>query len=181
MAQGPVHPSNPSAHPSWPGWLVMRYLVQSSVLALATFLSACGSSPSSTSVNGSWSAALSTSAQPQPGMFSFNLTQSNTTISANTLNFSGLGNLSPCFGVGATLSGNLGPAMMNSSTVAMTVSWTQPGSTATNTMTMQGNLATNMASGAGTFMLTGQTAGCASQSGTFTMTRAPAHGVVAHP
>ncbi|HTM38364.1 MAG TPA: hypothetical protein VL156_16555 [Terriglobales bacterium] len=158
----------------------MRYLFQSAVLAFAAFLSACaGGSPSSTSANGSWSAELSTPAQPQPGVFSFNLTQTNTTLSANTLNFSGLGNLSPCFGAGTILSGNLGPAMMNSSAVAMTMSWTPPGAVATNTMTMQGNLGSTMASGAGTFVLTGQTAGCASQSGTFTMTRAPAHAIAA--
>ena len=91
----------------------MRYLFSSAAFALATLLSACGGSPPSNSVNGSWSAALSTSTVQQPGTFTFNLTQSNTTIAANSLNFTGMGNLSPCFGVGTTLTGSLSSAMMN--------------------------------------------------------------------
>jgi hypothetical protein len=40
-------------------------------------------------------------------------------------------------------------------------------------------LVSDMTSGSGTFTLIGQTSGCASQSGTFTMTRAPAHSMTA--
>ena len=158
----------------------MQYLFQSTALALTIFLVACGGgSPHAASANGSWSAVLAIPADPQPGTFTFNLTQNNTALSANSLNFSGMGNFSPCFGVGTTLSGSLGLAMMNGGAMTMTMFWTPPGGAATNTMAMQGNLTSDMTSGSGTFTLTGQTSGCVSQLGTFTMKRAPAHGMVA--
>jgi len=70
---------------------------------------------------------------------------------------------------------------VNGGPMTMTMSGTQPGGIALNTVTMQGNMAAGMTSGSGTFTLAGQTSGCASQSGTFTMTRAPAHSVAANP
>jgi hypothetical protein len=60
---------------------------------------------------------------------------------------------------------------MNGGTMNMTMSWTPPGSMQTNTLTMNGTMAMGMSSGNGNFTLTGETPGCHSQSGTFSLTR----------
>jgi hypothetical protein len=90
------------------------------------------------------------------------------------MNFSNMGDLSQCFGTGTVMNGQMGPGMMNGGTMNMTMSWTPQGSTATNTMVMQGTMANGMSAGSGTFVLTGQSAGCTSQTGRFTMNPEPA-------
>jgi len=159
---------------------MMRCLVIATAFALTISLIACGGSPHPASANGSWSAVLSTSAGQQPETFTFNLTQNDITLLANSVNFSGIDNISMCFGMATTLTGSLSSSV-NGGPMTMTMSGTQPGGIALNTVTMQGNMAAGMTSGSGTFTLAGQTSDCASQSGTFTMTRAPAHSVAANP
>jgi hypothetical protein len=159
---------------------MMRCLVLATALALTISLIACGGSPHPASANGSWSAVLSTSAGQQPETFTFNLTQNDVTLLANSVTFSGVDNLSSCFGMATTLSGSLSSAV-NGGPMTMTLSGTPPGGIALNTITMQGDMASGMTSGSGTFTLTGQTLGCTSQSGTFAMTRAPAHSMATNP
>jgi hypothetical protein len=106
----------------------------------------------------------------QLGSFTFNMTQNDTALNGSSMNFANIGSLAQCFGAGTVMSGQMGPGMMNGGTMTMTMSWMPSGSTATNTMTMQGTMAMGMGSGSGTFTVTGQTFGCTSQTGTFTMT-----------
>lgn len=159
---------------------VMKCLFLLAVLVPAISLIACGGSPHPPSASGSWSAALSTSAGQQAETFTFNLTQNDIALSASSLGFNGMDNISQCFGVGTTLSGSLSSAV-NGGSMTMAMVWTSPDGTATNTMTMQGNMTMGMASSSGTFTLTGQTFGCASQSGIFTMARAFARSMAANP
>lgn len=159
---------------------MLQFTYFTTALVLTISLSACGGSSHPNSANGSWSAGLSTSASPQPETFTFNLVQNDVTLVANSLNFSGIDNVSGCFGMGTSLSGSLSSAA-NGGPMTMIMSWTPPGGTAPNTLTMQGNMATEMTSGSGTFTLNGQISGCTSQTGTFTMTRAPAHSMAASP
>ncbi len=145
------------------------------VITLTVMLAACGgssSSPSTTTnpATGAWSETLASSSSLQLGSFTFDMTQNNTALTATGLNLTNMGLLAPCFGAGTVMSGQMGPGMMNGGAVTITISWTSPGG-GTNTLTMQGNMAIGMASGSGTFTLAGQTSGCTSQTGTFSMTR----------
>lgn len=104
------------------------------------------------------------------GSFTFNMMQNNTSLVGSNMNFANMGSsLAQCFGAGTVMNGSMGSGMMNGGTMTMSMSWTPSGSTQTNTMTMQGNMAMGMGSGSGTFTLTGQTPGCTSQTGNFTM------------
>ncbi len=141
---------------------------------LSTALVACGGSSSTkTTTNpatGAWTETLATASGQQEGSFGFNMTQNNTNLTGSNMNFANMGSLAQCFGAGTVMNGSMGPGMMNGGTMNMTMSWTPSGSTATNTMVMQGNMVMGMGSGSGSFTLTGQTQGCTSQTGTFTMT-----------
>ena len=141
-------------------------------IALVIALVACGGSNSSTTnpATGAWSETLATSSGQQVGSFTFNMTQNGTALSGSSMTFANMGSLSQCFGNGTTMSGQMGAGMMDGGTMTMTMSWTPSGSMGTNTLTMQGNMAMGMGSGSGTFTLTGQTPGCTSQTGTFSMT-----------
>src|SRR5262249_55520069 len=119
-----------------------------------------------------WTEALSHPAGQQLGSFTFTMMQNNTSLTCTNMNFANLGSLDQCFGTGSVMSGEMGQGMMNGGAMTMTVSWTAPNNAGTNTMTMQGNMAMGMASGSGTFTLTGQTPGCMSEQGTYTMTQA---------
>ena len=156
----------------------MKYVLVLGAAVLAMALGACGGSSSSSSQpvvanpgTGTWSATMASTSGQQLGSFSFNMMQNNTALSGSNMNFSNMGSLGPCFGAGTVFNGQMGPGMMNGGTVDMTMSWTPPGSSSTNTLTMKGTMATGMGSGNGAFTLTGQTPGCTSQSGTFSMTR----------
>lgn len=158
----------------------MQPLFLTTALALVVPLLACGSTPHPASASGLWSAALSTSGTGQPETFTFNLIQNDSTFFAENLKFSGTGNISQCFGRGTTLSGSL-TSPVNGGPMTITLSWIPRGGTVPNTLSMQGNMATSMTSGSGTFTIIGQISGCANQSGTFTMSRAPAHSMVTNP
>lgn len=157
----------------------MKYVGALAVIALAMVLAACGGSSSSSSsppvvmnpATGTWSATMASTSGQQMGSFSFNMMQNNTVLSGSNMDFTHIQGLESCFGAGTVFNGQTGPGMMNGGTVNMTMSWTAPGGTQTNTLTMKGNMAQGMGSGSGTFTLTGQTTGCNSQSGTFSMTR----------
>lgn len=145
-------------------------------VALSVALIGCGGGTSSSTMptvnpaTGAWSETLVGASGQQLGSFTFNMMQNDTTLTGSGMNFANMGSLSQCFGNGTTMSGQMGPGMMNGGSTTMTMSWTPSGSMGTNTMTMQGTMAMGMGSGSGTFMLTGQTFGCTSQTGTFTMT-----------
>lgn len=158
--------------------------------ALATFvlvlaLVSCGGGGSSTSstsnpATGAWAEAFTTTSGQPLGSLTFNMTQNNTSLMGSGMNFGNMNALSQCFGSGTMMSGAMGPGMMNGAmssgmmsggTMNMNMSWTPAGSTETNSMVMQGNMAMGMGSGSGTFTLTGQTPGCNSQTGNFTMSR----------
>lgn len=155
----------------------MKYVAVLAALALTMALAACGgtSSPSQPVVTnpgtGTWSTTMHSASGQQLGSFTFNMMQNGTALSGNNMDFTQMQSLEPCFGAGTTFSGQMGPGMMNGGTMNMTMSWTPPGSLQTNTLTMNGTMATGMGSGNGSFTLTGQTPGCNSQSGTFNMTR----------
>jgi hypothetical protein len=156
----------------------MKYIL-SLALLFATTLVACGGSTGSTQTSsnpgtGTWVESLSTTSGQQLGSFTFNMTQNNVMLTGGNMNFSNMGDLSQCFGTGTVMNGQMGPGMMNGGTMNMTMSWTPQGSTATNTMVMQGTMANGMSAGSGTFVLTGQSAGCTSQTGRFTMNPEPA-------
>jgi hypothetical protein len=145
-------------------------------ILLTAALIACGgatmSSPTrTTKATGAFSETLSNSTNQQLGSFSFNMTQSDTALNGSGMNFANMGSLAQCFGAGTVMSGQTGPGMMNGGTLTMTMSFMPSGSTETNTMTMEGTMAMGMDSGSGTFTLTGQTPGCTSQTGTFSMTQ----------
>lgn len=154
----------------------MKYLAVLGAVALAISLVACGGSNNSSSQptnpgTGTWSATVAAASGSQLGSFTFNMMQNNTALSGSNMNFSNMGTLGSCFGAGTVMNGQMGPGMMNGGNVDMTMSWTPSGSTLTNTMVMKGTMATGMGSGNGAFTLTGQTSGCTSQNGTFSMTR----------
>jgi hypothetical protein len=142
---------------------------------LATALVACGGGGSSTTTTtnpatGAWTETLATTSGQQVGSFTFDMTQNNTNLMGSNVNFTNMSSLAQCFGAGTVMNGSMmGSGMMNGGTMTMTISWTPSGSTQTNTMTMQGNMAMGMGSGSGTFTVTGQTPGCTSQTGNFTM------------
>jgi hypothetical protein len=151
----------------------MKYVGIIVATALAALLVACGSDTSSTvtnPANGAWSATVANSSGQQLGSFTFNMAQNSTALTGSNMNFSNMGTLAQCFGNGTTFTGQMGPGRMNGGTMSMTMSWTPSGGTQPNTLTMQGTMAMGMGSGSGTFTLTGQTPGCTSQMGTFTMT-----------
>ena len=141
-------------------------------IALAVGLLSCGSGNNSTNSNpatGAWSETIATTSNQPLGTLTFNMTQSGIALTGSNMNFSNMGSLAQCFGPGTVMSGQMGPGMMNGGTMNMTMSWTPSGNAGTNTMTMQGTMAGGMGSGTGTFTLTGQTPGCTSQTGTFSM------------
>ncbi len=163
----------------------MKYVGVLVIIALAMGLAACGGSSSSMTqpvvmnpATGTWSATMASASGQQLGSFSFNMMQNNTQLSGSNMDFTHIQGLESCFGAGTVFSGQMGPGMMNGGTVTMTMSWTPPGSTMTNTLTMKGNMAHGMGSGNGTFTLTGQTPGCTSQSGTFSMNRMTGSGMM---
>lgn len=156
----------------------MKYVSVLTVIALAMGLAACGGSSSSSPpvvvmnpATGTWSATMASTAGQQLGSFTFNMMQNNTMLSGSNMNFSSMAGLGPCFGAGTVFNGQMGAGMMNGGAVNMTMTWTPPGGASTNTLTLKGTMATGMGSGTGTFTLTGETPGCTSQSGTFSMTR----------
>ena len=146
------------------------------IIALAVTLGACGASSSSTNpanvnpANGAWSETLSSATAQPLGSFTFTMTQSNATLTGNNMNFANMGSLDECFGTGTVMNGQMGQGMMNGGTMAMNVCWTAANAAGSNCMAMHGNMGMGMHSGSGTFTLTGETPGCTSQQGTFTMT-----------
>lgn len=152
----------------------MNRLAVCLAVLLSAAMVACGGGGSSTSTTtnpatGAWSETLATTSGQQLGSFTFNMTQNNTNLTGSSMNFGNMGSLAQCFGAGTVMNGGMGVGMMNGGTMTMTMSWTPSGSTQTNTLVMQGNMAMGMGSGSGTFTLTGQTSGCTSQTGSFTM------------
>ena len=150
----------------------MKCTRQLIIITLGLMLIGCGGSSNVTSSNpasGAWSETLANPAGQQLGSFTFDITQNNTALTGSTMNFSNMGTLAQCFGAGTVMTGQMGPGMMNGGGMTMSMSWTAPDGTGTNTITMQGNMAMGMGSGSGTFTMTGQTPGCPSETGTFTM------------
>ena len=154
----------------------MKHASVFAAIVLVAALIACGGATTSSTTKttnpatGAWSETLSNSMNQQLGSFTFNITQNGTALNGSGMNFASMGSLAQCFGAGTVMSGEMGPGMTNGGTMTMTISWMPSGSTATNTMIMQGTMAMGMGSGSGTFTLTGQTPGCTSQTGTFSMT-----------
>lgn len=148
----------------------MRRILLLTAIATAVTLVACGggSSPqNAVSANGAWSETLADSSGNQLGSFTFDMTQNSTALTTSNLSLGNMGSLGACFGSGTIMSGQMGSGMMNGNAMMMTMSWTD--STGTNTIVMLGNMGMGMRSSSGTFTLTGQTTGCTSQMGTFTM------------
>jgi hypothetical protein len=153
----------------------MKSLAMITVIALAITMGACGGGSSAshtTSANGTWTETLSSATAQPLGSFTYSITQNNSALTGGNLNFANMGQLDQCFGAGTVMSGQMGQGMMNGGNMgmSMTMSWTAPDNAGTNTMTMQGGMGMSMQSGSGTFVLTGESPGCMSQEGTFTMT-----------
>lgn len=144
-------------------------LLSIGMIACGGGASSPGSGPAAGTATGSWTNTLAASGQ-QLGSYTFNATQNNTALTANGMNFANLDFLAQCFGNGAIMNGQMDANMMSNHSVTMTMTWTPAGTAETNTLTMQGTMAMGMGSASGTFTLTGQTPGCASQTGTFSMT-----------
>lgn len=157
--------------------LQLKCLSAALAFVLAIVLGACGGGSSSSSqttsnpATGAWSETLTSTVGQPLGSFAFNMTQNTTALVGSNMNFTNMGtsDLAQCFGAGTVMSGQMGQGMMNGGTMNMTMSWTPQGSSSTNTMTMQGNMAMGMGSGSGSFTINGQTSGCTSQAGTFSM------------
>lgn len=155
----------------------MRYFALILGFGLALFNAACGTNnslTSSTSASGAWTDSLTSSTGQSLGTVAFTITQSGTTIQGVNMNFSTSPALSQCFGPDTTMTGQMNmqigmSGMANSMT--MTFTGNPSGGSVNNTLVMQGGMSSGMNSGSGTYTLTGNTAGCVSQSGVFTMTR----------
>ncbi len=152
----------------------MKYAALLAILTLVSSFIGCGggSSPTASTnpATGAWAETLTSSPGQQLGSFTFDLAQNNTALTGSSMNFANMPSLDPCFGIGTTMTGQMDQGMMNGGTMTMTMSWTGPNGTGTNTLTMNGTMAMGMGSGSGTFTLNGQTPGCMSETGTFTMT-----------
>ncbi len=155
----------------------MRRVGIAVVMAVAVVLVACGGNASMTApktttsnpTNGARSETLVSSSGQALGSFTFDITQNNTALMGSNMNFTGSVSLAQCFGTGTTMVGQVSPGMVNGGAMSMAISFTPSGSMGTNTLVMQGTMAAGMVSGSGTFTLTGQTAGCSNQTGTFTI------------
>jgi hypothetical protein len=147
------------------------------IIALGLTLVACGGTPSNMPIAhppaGAWSLALADSAWQPLGSFTFEISQSDTTLTGSSLNFPNVGRLSECFAAGTVMTGQVDRGMLSTGTmeVTMSMSWTDTSSVGTNTLTMQGAMTRDMDSASGTFTLTGETPGCMSQTGTFTINK----------
>lgn len=142
-------------------------------LVVAMALNGCGSGANSSTINGNWTAALTTSATGSPN-FAFTVALAENgdgTLNITNLTFT---TASPCFGSnttatgGFTLSGNFNG--VNSGGFQMTIQSGAAGSSNNNNnvLTLQGTLTNNSISG--NWTLTGVATGCTG-SGTFTMSR----------
>ncbi len=155
----------------------MKYFVLLLSLSLAFFAAACGTNNSligSTSASGTWTDSLTSSTGQSLGNVTFTISQTGSTMQGLNMNFSTSPALSQCFGPNTTMNGqmNMQVGMTGmSNTMSMTVTGNPSGGSVNNTLVMQGAMSSDMNSGTGTYTLTGNTAGCTSQSGVFTMTR----------
>lgn len=155
----------------------MKYLALILGFALALFSAACGTNntlANSTTASGTWTDSLTSSTGQSLGNVTFTITQTGSTMQGMNMNFSTSPALSQCFGSNTSMTGQMnlqmGMAGM-SNTMTMTITGSPSGGSVNNTLVMQGAMSSNMNSGTGTYTLTGNTAGCTSQSGIFTMTR----------
>lgn len=155
----------------------MKYLALIFAFALAMFTAACGNNSltGSTSVSGTWTDSLTNSTGQSLGTVAFTLSQTGSTMQGLNMNFKASPALSQCFGPNSTtmtgqINMQLGMTGM-ANTMTMTVTGNPSGGSVNNTLIMQGAMNSNMNSGTGTYTLTGNTAGCTSQSGVFTMSR----------
>ena len=147
----------------------MKQLSIAVLLVVGLTLVACGggSSSSSNTINGNWTATL-TNPDGSPAFgFTTSLNQSSgTAVTVTNLSFT---TSTPCFSSGGTetgsfvLSGNFNGSVTGG--FQMTV---QSGTPSGNTLTLQGTVNNNAVTG--TWILTGVTAGCTG-SGNFTMTK----------
>lgn len=151
-------------------------------VVLAIALAGCGAvthiaETSSSPATGNWTETLLAPSGQQMGTFTFSMTQNSAMFTGSGMNFTNMPlNFAQCFGAGTLMTGQMNGGgmnggMMNGGSMTMTMSWTMPGTTLTNTLTMQGTMSSGMGSATGTFNLVGQTPGCNSQSGSFTMSR----------
>jgi len=145
------------------------------IIPLGLALVACGGKPSKmTSTHAAseaWTETLADATWRHLGSFTFDIGLNDTILTGSRMNFVNIGLLAECFGAGTVMTGLLDQEMMKVSTISLSISWTAPNGAGTNTMMMRGAMAIGMESGSGTFTLTGQTPGCISQMGTFTMNK----------
>ena len=147
----------------------MRVGTAFTIVLISSIMLACGGGSVKRSTV--WSEVLSDAAGRQLGSFTFTMAQDNTALTGSNMTFANLGSLSPCFSQGTVIVGKMAEGMTNGGAMTMVILWTTPDDAQHNTLNMQGNMAMGMASGSGTFTLTGETAGCTSQPGTYTMTQ----------
>jgi hypothetical protein len=145
------------------------------IIPLTVVLVACGGKPSNMAstlaATGAWTETLADASWQPLGSFSFDISLNENLLAGSRLNFSNMGSLAECFGAGSVMTGQLDQDVMSDSTMNLSISWTAHNGAGTNTITMQGAMAMGMGSGSGTFTLTGQTPGCRSQTGTFTINK----------
>jgi hypothetical protein len=167
----------------------MQLFVLGGLLAVVALLLACGGGssspaaannpPAQTSANGTWVAATTTSAGQQSIGFTSTITQngsmqmmgSSAMMTGSGITFTTVQN---CFSAGnVTMTGTMTMQAGGQMSMQMVMSGLPQGVTSSqqNQLTMQGTMNSTFTQMTGTYTLTGVTAGCTSQTGTFTMTR----------
>jgi hypothetical protein len=138
-------------------------------ILLSIVLIACGGSPSQTATNpvaGAWSGTLTSSSNQPLGSFTFNMVQTNAKLAGIDLNLANMPGLSQCFGSGVAMNGQVA----SDGAMNLTMSFTNQVTAQTNSLAMQGTMASGMASASGNFTLTAQAPGCTGQTGSFSLT-----------
>jgi|SRR5580698_463571 hypothetical protein len=139
------------------------------IIIFALFaVSGCGSSSSNSSINGNWSATLTSADGTQALAFTATLASSGGVVTVSNLSFS---TSSSCFALGTTATGAFTATGtsggVTTGTFQMTIQSGTGNTNGTNQLTLQGTLNNNAITG--NWTLTGTGAGCTG-SGTFTMT-----------
>jgi hypothetical protein len=147
----------------------MKAILTIALMGVALLLAGCGSG-SNNSINGNWTAALMSGGSSSSPVFNFTVTLAaagGSNLSITNLNFT---TANPCFASGSnatggfSLSGNFNG--VTSGGFQMNIQSAPNGGT--NLLTLEGTVNNNTV--AGTWTLTGTTAGCTG-SGSFTMNK----------
>jgi hypothetical protein len=146
----------------------MKQLWTVFVLGVALILAGCGNNSASDTINGNWTAALTSSNNSSSPVFNFTLSltqMSGSSLSITNLNFT---TTSPCFEGGATATGGFSLSGNFNGQTSGALQMNIQSNTGNNQLVLQGTVNNNTVSG--NWTLTGSTSGCTGQ-GTFTMNK----------